>query len=199
MDRAKASLLGNSPGRLPKSGLRVGAEEVVSAANSGVVSVPLAVLNLIIVVGPGVGDMPASGLPDWRVVSAAPESDTEPGVVRTGGSRGLIVESPRFISDFPSLSVSCGVVAAVVAAVVPEVVAAVVCRGLKENGRSGALLLAPSSPPFLPEEVDAPRPKKIFLSVGLGGETLRCVGSDTTTLGRGVNPAVLLGVNASSS
>ena len=111
----------------------------------------------------------------------AAESLTGRGLVRAGGSRGLTVEPATLGCDCPALAGGSGVVAAVVA------------LGRNENGRSGALLLAPSLPSSLP------RPKKMFLSVGLGGETARTVGSDTTTIGRGVNPAVLVGVNASSS
>lgn len=103
----------------------------MAGCSSVVASSSFAVFDSVIAECRGVGDMPASGPPDWRVVSAADASLTEPGVVRSGGSRGLIVGTPRLIPMPTSLPVSCDVVPAVVAAVVTPF------RGLNENGRMG--------------------------------------------------------------
>ena len=194
VERAKPGLLGSRPGRLANNGLRVeGAVGASSVANSDVVSASLlfAVLNSIIVVCLGLADMPvASGLSDWRVVADPVASVTGPGVVRSGGSRGLIVGTPRLIPELLAVLLSCctGVVAVVVAAVVAAVV-----LGRNENGRRGDRLL-PSSRPFFPR----PRPPKRFPIVGRGGETPRTVGFVDTSFGRKVIPPVL-GENASSS
>ena len=189
VDRAKPGLLGirpGRPGRLPNSDLRVEDGAVVSVTNSDVVSTGgLPVLSSIVVVWPGVGDMPASAPPDWPVVSAAAVLVTEPGVVRRGGIRGLIVDGPRLILRLSVSSICCpGVVAAVVAGVLTM-------RGLNENGVlwGGRMLLPWSSLPL--------GKNRFFLRVGRGGDTPRCVGSDTT-FGRKVIPPLLLGVNASS-
>ena len=182
VERAKPGLLGSRPGRLANNGLRVDGDGPAGAsvANSDVVSSAPLLNSIIVVVCLGFADMPAaSGLP---VVASPVASVTGPGVVRSGGSRGLIVGTPRLIPGLLFLLSCTGVVAAVVAAVV---------LGRNENGRERLL---PCSRPLFPR----PRPPKRFPIVGRGGENPRTGGFVDTSLGRKVIPPVL-GENVSAT